>query len=205
MSDTPGQHVPHGDWTWGRDEITWFSLLNTTCAFPHPSTPSVGCTLTCDIPHDSGSGTDGNGCKPLSFGCGIRTRGATLRCLGFGCLQPTPSHGMSECCSARITVRVTVVTLNSRYYARNASWGDAEAIAQAFEGGGSIGGNSLRAGCSMQLGDELVSVSKTWTRNESSSDFQTGTGARAAAYAMLHDSGLLALYWRGTLLWSSSA
>ena len=102
-------------------------------------------------------------------------------------------------------MRVTVVTLNSRYYARNASWGDAEAIAQAFEGGGSIGGNSLRAGCSMQLGDELVSMSKTWTRNESSSDFQTGTGARAAAYAMLHDSGLLALYWRGTLLWSSSA
>jgi hypothetical protein len=57
----------------------------------------------------------------------------TLRCLGFGCLRLTPSHGMSEGCSARITLRVTVVTLYSRYYARNASWGDAEAIAQAFE------------------------------------------------------------------------
>jgi hypothetical protein len=123
----------------------------------------------------------------------------------------------------------------------------AEAIAQAFEGGGSIGGNSLRAGCSMQLGDELVSVSKTWTLQlQADGDlvlrggsgqiswssrtagrgarldmlwngnfvvvdktesivFQTGTSAHAAAYAILHDSGLLALYWRGTLLWSSSS
>ena len=31
VSVTPGQHVPHSDWTWGRDEITWFSLLNATC------------------------------------------------------------------------------------------------------------------------------------------------------------------------------
>jgi len=31
VSATPGQHVPHSDWTWGRDEITWFSLLNATC------------------------------------------------------------------------------------------------------------------------------------------------------------------------------
>jgi hypothetical protein len=33
--------------------------------------------------------------------------------------------------------------------------------------------------------------------------FQTNTSAHAAAYAVLHDSGLLALYWRGNLLWSS--
>ena len=33
--------------------------------------------------------------------------------------------------------------------------------------------------------------------------FQTSTGAHAAAYARLHDSGLLALYWQGTLLWSA--
>ncbi len=32
VSATPGQHVPHSDWTWGRDEITRFSLLNATCA-----------------------------------------------------------------------------------------------------------------------------------------------------------------------------
>ena len=41
VSSTPGQHVPHSDWTWGRDEITWFSLLNATyaaAAIPHNST-----------------------------------------------------------------------------------------------------------------------------------------------------------------------
>ena len=136
---------------------------------------------------------------------------------------------------------------NSRYYARNSSWDDAAAIADAFEAGGSIGGNSLRAGSSLQLGDMLVSVSKTWTlqlqadgnlvlRDGSgavtwsshtagrgarldmlwsgnlvivdkaeSIVFQTSTGAHAAAYAILHDSGSLALYWQGTLLWSSSS
>ena len=115
--------------------------------------------------------------------------------------------------------------------------------------GGSIGGESLRAGCSLQLGDMLVSVSvsKTWAlqlqadgnlvlRDGSgavtwsshttgrgamldmlwsgnlvivdkaeSIVFQTSTGAHAAAYAILHDSGSLALYWQGTLLWSSSS
>lgn len=99
----------------------------------------------------------------------------------------------------------------------------------------------------MQLGDELVSVSKTWTLQlQADGDlvlrggsgqiswssrtagrgarldmlwngnfvvvdktesivFQTSTSAHAAAYAILHDSGLLALYWQGTLLWSSSS
>ncbi len=36
VSATPGRHVQHGDWTWGRDEITWFSLLNATCVFAWP-------------------------------------------------------------------------------------------------------------------------------------------------------------------------
>ncbi len=35
--------------------------------------------------------------------------------------------------------------------------------------------------------------------------FQTKTSAHPAAYAILHDSGLLALYSRGVLLWSSSS
>lgn len=58
----------------------------------------------------------------------------------------------------------------------------------------------------MQLGDELVMYSKcVEDMDPESIVFQMGTGARAATYVMLHDSGLLALYWRGTLLWSSSA
>ena len=34
--------------------------------------------------------------------------------------------------------------------------------------------------------------------------FQTGTSAHAAAYLILHNSGELAMYWRGALLWSAS-
>jgi hypothetical protein len=137
--------------------------------------------------------------------------------------------------------------LNCRYYARNPSWNDAQAIADAFARGGAIGGNSLRSGGSMQLGDVLVSVDKAWIlelmadgdlvlrgssggvtwRSQTaglgarvdmlwngnlvvvdkfeSIVFQTNTSAHAAAYAMLHNSGLLVLYWRGTLLWRSSS
>ncbi len=34
--------------------------------------------------------------------------------------------------------------------------------------------------------------------------FQTNTSAHTAAYSILHDIGVLAVYWRGALLWSSS-
>jgi hypothetical protein len=34
--------------------------------------------------------------------------------------------------------------------------------------------------------------------------FQTGTSAHQGACAILHDSGVLAVYWQGALLWGSS-
>ncbi len=134
----------------------------------------------------------------------------------------------------------------SRYYARNSSWDDAGAIADAWAGGGTLGGNTLRAGGSLTPGDMLMSESKLWAVQLqadgdfvlSSSDgrvtwrsvtagvgagvkmlwngnlvvvdkadsvvFQTGTSAHDAAYCILHDSGVLAVYWHGVLLWSSS-
>ena len=45
----------------------------------------------------------------------------------------------------------------------------------------------------------LVVVDKT-----DSVVFQTGTSAHDAAYCILHDSGVLAVYWHGVLLWSST-
>jgi hypothetical protein len=34
--------------------------------------------------------------------------------------------------------------------------------------------------------------------------FQTSTSAHEAAYSILHDTGVLAVYWRGELLWVST-
>lgn len=34
--------------------------------------------------------------------------------------------------------------------------------------------------------------------------FQTNTSAHTVAYTILHDTGVLAVCWRGALLWSSS-
>jgi hypothetical protein len=40
--------------------------------------------------------------------------------------------------------------------------------------------------------------------NADSIVFQTNTSGHTAAYSILHDIGVLAVYWRGALLWSSS-
>ena len=34
--------------------------------------------------------------------------------------------------------------------------------------------------------------------------FETGTSTLQGAYAILHDGGVLAVYWQGALVWSSS-
>ena len=72
------------------------------------------------------------------------------------------------------------------------------------EGSGAVTWSSRTAGRGARL-DMLWNGNLVIVDKAESIVFQTSTGAHAAAYAILHDSGSLALYWHGTLLWSSSS